>query len=172
MEARELIFFSVFIVFILTILIIDLGIFNKKSHIISFKEASAWCFVWIILALGFYILIRSHGEWIHGIKNDQQLQEVVSKYDHPVELTGHTFEENLEIYKNNLSLEYITGYIIEYALSVDNVFVMVLIFLSFGVSQKYYKRVLFWGILGAIIMRFMFIFISSALIQRFYWVLF
>jgi len=172
MAARELIFFSIFILFILTILIIDLGIFNKKSHIISFKEAFAWCFVWIIFAIGFYMLIRSHGEWIHGIKNSQQLQEVMVKYDHPVKLVGHTFEENLDIYKDNLSLEYITGYIIEYALSVDNVFIMVLIFLSFGVAQKYYKRVLFWGVLGAIIMRFLFIFLSSALIQNFYWVLY
>jgi len=151
---------------------VDLGIFSRKSHIITFKEAFAWSFVWIILALGFYMLIRSHGEWIHGIKNNQQLQEVVTKYDHPVKLTGHNFEENLDIYNDNLSLEYITGYLIEYALSVDNVFVMILIFLSFAVEKKYYKRVLFWGILGAIIMRFIFIFLSSALIQQFYWVLY
>jgi tellurite resistance protein TerC len=172
MGLRELIFFVAFIIFILTILFIDLGVFNKKSHVISFREAFAWCFVWIILAIGFYMLIQSHGEWIHGIKNEKQLQEVVTKYDHPVKLTGHSFEENLTIYKENLSLEYITGYLIEYALSVDNVFVMILIFLSFAVEKKYYKRVLFWGILGAIIMRFIFIFLSAALIQQFFWVLY
>jgi tellurite resistance protein TerC len=171
MSATEFIFFSIFILFILAILMVDLGVFNKKSHIIKFKEASAWCFVWIVLALGFYIFIRTNGDMIHGITNQEQLDTIGKKYDHII-TPGHTFEENLASYRENMSLEYITGYVIEYALSVDNVFVMVLIFLSFGVAQKYYKRVLFWGILGAIIMRFLFIFISSALIQHFFWVLY
>ena len=171
MDSRELIFFSIFIVFILAILLVDLGIFNKKSHIIPFKEAIAWSLVWIMLALGFYLLIQTNGELIHGIKNQEHLTEIVMKYDQPIP-QGHTYEENLKIYKDNLSLEYITGYLIEYALSVDNVFVMVLIFLSFSVAQRFYKRVLFWGILGAIIMRFIFIFVSSALIQNFFWVLY
>ena len=172
MGFRELIFFSAFIVFVLAILLIDLGVFNKKHHIISFKEAIAWCFVWVILAIGFYVFIQSNGDWIHGIKNEQQLRDIVAKYDHPVKLNGHNFEENISIYNQNLSLEYITGYLIEYALSVDNVFVMVLIFLSFAVEKKYYKRVLFWGIIGAIVMRFIFIFLSAALIQNFSWVLY
>lgn len=172
MGARELTFFSIFLIGILTILLVDLGVFNKKSHIISLKEALAWCFVWIILALGFYMLIKTHGEWIHGIKSDEQLKAVVMKYEHPIVLTSHTFEENISTYKENLSLEYITGYLIEYALSVDNVFVMILIFLSFNVAKKYYKRVLFWGILGAIVMRFLFIFVSSALIQNLFWILY
>jgi len=172
MGARELIFFSIFIVGILAILMVDLGIFSKHSHVIAFREALAWCFVWIILAMGFYILIRTHGDWIHGIKSNEQLKAAMVKYEHPINLTGHSFEENMAIYKDNLSLEYITGYLIEYALSVDNVFVMVLIFLSFNVARKYYKRVLFWGILGAIIMRFIFIFVSSALIQNLFWILY
>lgn len=171
MSARELIFFFIFILFILAILLIDLGVFNRKSHIIRFKEAAAWCFVWIVLALGFYMLIRTHGDLIHGITSQEQLTTIETKYDHVTD-PGHTFEENLANYRETMSLEFITGYVIEYALSVDNVFVMVLIFLSFSVAQKYYKRVLFWGILGAIIMRFLFIFISSALIQNFYWVLY
>ena len=172
MDAGELIFFSFFIIFILGILFIDLGIFSKKSHVLSLREALAWCFVWVVLAMGFYIIIRTHGEWIHGIKSNEQLNAIMLKYAHPINLTGHTFQENLTIYNENLSLEYITGYLIEYALSVDNVFVMVLIFLSFNVAKKYYKRVLFWGILGAIIMRFIFIFVSSALIQNIFWILY
>lgn len=172
MGARQLIFFSLFIVFILSVLLVDLGVFNKKSHILSFREAIIWFFVWVVLALGFYLLIHTHGELIHGITNEQQLNEVSRKYQHPIQLTGHTFEDNLKIYEDNLSLEYITGYFIEKSLSVDNIFVMVLIFLSFGVAQKYYKRVLFWGILGAVVMRFIFIFLSSALIQNFFWVLY
>jgi len=168
MGARELIFFSLFIIFILTILTLDLGILNKKSHVIKLKEAAVWSVLWISLAIGFFFLIRTHGNLIHGISDNTRLQEIVSKYDHPITIDQKAgFEENLSVYKNNLSLEYITGYLIEYALSVDNVFVMLLIFISFGVQEKYYHRVLFWGIVGAIIMRFIFIFLSSAVIQRF-----
>lgn len=71
-----------------------------------------------------------------------------------------------------MSLEFITGYLLEYALSVDNIFVIILIFASFGVRPKYYKKVLFWGVLGAILMRFVFIFVGSALIQRFEWIIY
>jgi tellurite resistance protein TerC len=69
-------------------------------------------------------------------------------------------------------LEFITGYVIEYALSVDNIFVMVLIFTAFNVDEKYYHRVLFWGIIGAVIMRFMFIFLGSTLINEFGWIMY
>jgi len=151
---------------------IDLGVFSRKSHVIKLREALGWSFIWIVLALSFYIFIRNHGDLIHGIKNSQQLQEITTKYNHPIQLSSHSFEENLNNYNSNLSLEFITGYLIEYSLSVDNIFVMIMIFLSFAVEKKYYKRVLFWGIFGAIIMRFIFIFLSSALIQQFYWVLY
>jgi len=71
-----------------------------------------------------------------------------------------------------MSLEFITGYLIEYALSVDNIFVIILIFSSFGVSEKYFKKVLFWGILGAVVMRFIFIFAGAALLQQFSWIMY
>ena len=71
-----------------------------------------------------------------------------------------------------MSLEFITGYLLEYALSVDNIFVIILIFSSFGVRPKYFKKVLFWGVLGAIVMRFIFIFLGSALMQRFEWIIY
>jgi tellurite resistance protein TerC len=78
----------------------------------------------------------------------------------------------LQLYRKNLSLEFISGYIVEYALSVDNIFVMVLIFTAFAVDEKHYHKVLFWGIIGAILMRFSFIFIGAALIQQFHWILY
>jgi len=132
-----------------------------------------WSVLWISLAIGFFFFIKTYGELIHGIGNNNDLKHVVEKYEQPVQVDmKNSFEKNLSIYNENLSLEYITGYLIEYALSIDNVFVILLIFLSFGVQQKYYHRVLFWGILGAIIMRFLFIFISSAIIQKFEWVLY
>jgi len=78
-------------------------------------------------------------------------------------------DQAIETYNKNLALEYLAGYLIEYSLSVDNVFVIIMIFLSFSIRPKYYKRILFWGILGAIVMRFIFIFTASALIQHFSW---
>jgi tellurite resistance protein TerC len=151
---------------------LDLGIFNRKSHIVKFKEAILWSTIWVSLGLAFFVLIRTHGDLIHGIDTNEKLKLVTQKYEQNITIQPDNFELNLASYRKNLSLEYITGYIIEYALSVDNVFVMIMIFMAFGVKPRYYKRVLFWGILGAIIMRFLFIFTSAALIQRFEWILY
>lgn len=169
--SAEIIVFTAFIVFILGMLALDLGIFDRKSHEVKFKEALIWTLVWISLALGFYLFIRLRGEMIHGLEGLTDLQNNIDKYRHPISISGLSLPEALEVYRKNLSLEYLTGYLIEYMLSVDNVFVIILVFLSFNVQKIYYKRVLFWGILGAIVMRFIFIFLSSALIQRFEWIL-
>jgi tellurite resistance protein TerC len=172
MSSSEISFFALFNAMILAILLIDLGVFNRKVHIIKFREAAIWCIVWVLFAIGFYFFIKTNGELIHRPQNVADIQELTAQYKHSIEITTTNFEDALKIYKDNLALEFLTGYLIEYALSVDNVFVMVLIFLAFGVRKKHYKRVLFWGILGAIILRFLFIFISSALISQFHWILY
>lgn len=173
MGVTELTFFISFIVFILAVLMLDLGVFSRKSHVVRFKEAVGWSVLWISLAIIFYFFIRFQGQFIHGIENNAELKHVVEKYDQPVAVEMNApFEHNIELYRQNLSLEYISGYLIEKALSVDNIFVILLIFLSFGIQQKYYHRILFWGILGALIMRFIFIFLSAAIIQEFEWVLY
>ncbi len=172
MNWNEIIFFSIFLAFIGLMMYIDLGVVGKNSHIISFKESISWTVVWVAISIIFYFIIKIHGDWIHGIDSMERLKYITKIHDHQIKIEGLDFETAIQIYRNNLSLEYITGYLIEYALSVDNVFVMILIFLAFGVQQKYYKRVLFWGIIGAIIMRFIFIFLSAALIQEFAWILY
>jgi tellurite resistance protein TerC len=169
---NEIIFFSSFIVFIFIMLGIDLGFFQKKNHALSFKEALTWTLVWVTISALFYLIIRFHGNWIHGSDTIAEIQARIDKFHHPINITGLGVQEAINLYNKNLSLEYLTGYLIEYSLSVDNVFVIVLIFISFNIQPKYFKRVLFWGILGAIIMRFMFIFAASALIQRFAWFLY
>ncbi|MES2731407.1 MAG: TerC family protein, partial [Bacteroidota bacterium] len=156
MGVHEIIFFSSFIAFILGMLLLDLGVFNKKEHIVSFKEAAAWSAVWVGLALGFYFLIATHGDLIHGVDTYADLQKIQQDYAPQVKLYPGNFEQSLQSYRDNMSLEFITGWLLEYALSVDNIFVIILIFTSFGVREKYYKKVLFWGILGAIIMRCIF----------------
>ena len=169
---NEVLFFTIFLIFISVILIIDLGLFNNKSQVISLKISLTWTMIWVFFALGFYILIITHGNLIHGITNIEQLQQIVQHYKHPINIEGMPYSQALKLYENNLGLEYLTGYIIEYALSIDNVFVMIVIFMAFGVKESYYHRILFWGIFGAIIMRFVFIFSASALIQEFSWVLY
>lgn len=172
MNWSELLFFGVFLIFIFTILVIDLGVMNKKDHVISLKESLFWTTLWVSFALGFYFLILSNGQIIHGIADLEHLQIIIDKFQHPIQIDGLSFEEGLKVYRQNLGLEYITGYLIEYALSVDNVFVMIMIFMAFGIEKQYYHRVLFWGIIGAVVMRFLFIFTASALIQQFAWMLY
>lgn len=136
----------------------------------SLREALIWTFVWVSCALGFYVFINLYGERIHGIADFESLKLVADKYANGIKLIPGDYELSVELYRKNLALEFITGYLIEYALSVDNIFVIILIFSSFGVSEKYHKRVLFWGILGAILMRCIFIFSGSALVQSFSWI--
>lgn len=168
----EISFFIIFLLFISVVLIIDLGLINKKNKEISLKVSLLWTVLWISLAIGFYLVILSNGNLIHGINNLDELQQIIEKYKHPINIDGLAFPEALKLYENNLGLEYLTGYIIEYALSIDNIFVMIVIFLAFGINKLYYHRILFWGIFGAIVMRFIFIFSASALIQEFSWILY
>ncbi len=172
MVNSEFFIFTGFILLIIVILAIDLGVFNKKNHVISFREALSYTIVWVTTALLFGLLIYYYGHLIHNIENMDDLKMIVQKYGHPITLINDNFEKSLEIYRKNLGLEYLTGYIIEYSLSVDNIFVILMIFMSFGVKKIYYHKVLFWGIIGAIIMRFMFIFLSAALIQKFDWIMY
>lgn len=169
MISNEVLFFIGFIVFILGMLMLDLGVFSKKSHVVSFKEAAIWSFTWVTVAIIFFLLIRNYGHIIHGISNFDELKAVVTKYSShngSIKLNPNDYQQSLENYRNVISIEFITGYLLEYSLSFDNIFVIILIFVSFKVNESYYKKVLFWGILGAIIMRFLFIFLGSALIQN------
>jgi TerC family integral membrane protein len=172
MHLHEILIFTGFLLFIITMLFIDIGIFNKEAREVSFKNALYWTAGWVSLSLIFWGAIYLYGNHIHTINNITDLKEIIIKYNHPIDISSNDYEYLLGKYRHNLGLEYITGYLIEYALSVDNIFVILMIFYSFGLQKKYYHKVLFWGILGAIIMRFLFIFVSSVLIQQFSWVLY
>ncbi len=124
-----------FIAFVIFMLALDLGVFNRKSHEVSIREALIWSAVWISLAL-----IFNYGVY-HFIGHEK-------------------------------GLEFLTGYLIEKALSVDNLFVFIMVFSMFGVPSKYQHKVLFWGILGALVMRAIFIFAGVALINRFHWIIY
>ncbi len=124
-----------FNVFVLLMLALDLGVFHRKAHVVTFKESMAWTVVWITLALIFNF----------GVYHYMGPQK---------------------------GLEFFTGYVIEKSLSVDNVFVFALLFTYFAVPPLYQHKVLFWGILGALIMRAIMIFLGAALIERFTWIIY
>ncbi len=133
-----------FFVLVFAILALDLGVFNKTPHIISTKEASKWTAIWVSVSFVFSGVIY----WLYGtdfIANPNNLSQT------------------------NAALKFITGYLIELSLSVDNIFVIAIIFASFKIPQKYQHRVLFWGILGAIVFRGLMIGFGVALINKFSW---
>lgn len=169
----ELIFFVCFIAFIVGILLLDMLVIDKEAHEVSMKEAGIWTAVWITLALIFSVFLWFYGDMVHGIETYDQLVAVCTKYagDIVPKLNPNDFEGGLALYREEMTIAYITGYLIEKTLSVDNLFVMMMIFTSMNVSKKEYQHVLNWGILGAIVMRFIFIFIGAAIIARFKWVL-
>ena len=170
--SHELLFIGGFLLFIVFILALDLGLFSKREHVVSLKQAGIMSFVMVVLALSFYLLLIVKGDYLHGIDNMERLKEVIKAHQHPINIIPDNFAASLQLYRQNLGIEFLTGYVIEYALSVDNIFVIVLVFSAFAVPEKYYHRVLFWGILGAIIMRFIFIFAGAALINQFDWILY
>ncbi len=166
-------FFIVFMLFIIAMLALDLGVFHKKDHEIKSKEAAIWTGVWIVMALLFAVIIRFHAEWVHGISNMEQLLAVVSGNESLKGLITPAMDYGtaLELYRKEITNQFLAGYFLEKSLSIDNIFVMIMIFVSFGVDKKYYHRVLLWGVLGAIVMRFAFIFALGAVISRFSWIL-
>src|SRR5690606_12762279 len=135
-------FYALFTLFVLAMLAIDLGVFNRQAHAVSLKEASIWSVVWVTLAMIFCFVFY---------------QYTLGKFGPEIAKTA--------------SLEFLTGYIIEYSLSIDNIFVFVLVFSYFGIPAKYKHRVLFYGILGALVFRATFIALGSALMQ-FHWVIY
>ncbi len=146
---------TAFIAFVLLMLALDLGVFHRKAHVVSVKEALGWSVVWIAMGLGFsvFVYFAYDGQWfglgtvadaVDGLAND-----------------GATATE-----------KYLTGYVLEKSLSVDNIFVIAMIFGFFAVPPLYQHRVLFWGILGALLLRGAMIGLGAKLIAEFHWVLY
>ena len=145
---QELLFLGGFIVFIVAILLVDMLAIDRKAHVVSIKEAGIWTGVWIILALGFSVFLWFHGDMVHGIHDFNDLQAVATRYASHLQLNPDDFEGSLHQYRKYMTIAYISGYLIEKTLSVDNLFVMMMIFTAFGVDKKQYQHVLNWGIMG------------------------
>ena len=159
-------------VFIILMLAMDLGVFHKKDHEIKTKEAFIWTCIWVLMAMGMALLIRFRAEWVHGISSMEELLTFASGTSlEGLIQSGMDFSAALDVYRKEMANQYLAGYFLEESLSIDNIFVMIMIFVSFGIDKKYYHRVLFWGILGAIVLRFIFIFALGAVVARFSWIL-
>jgi tellurite resistance protein TerC len=170
--STEVLLMGGFLIMIIAVLMIDLLVVGRNSHIVSTKEALTWSSIWFALSIGFYVFLKYYGHMLHGIETPAELSEVISKYAPGIKFSSTNFEAMVAEYRENMSMSYLAGYFIEQTLSIDNVFVILLILQGFSVPQKNYKTVLFWGVLGAIILRFIFIFAGAALIQKFAWILY
>jgi tellurite resistance protein TerC len=151
---------------------IDLLVVGKNSHVVSTKEALVWSSIWFVLSMGFYAFLKFYGHLLHGIETPEELSAIVGQYAPGLKFSSSDFHGMLAEYRENMSMSYLAGYFIEQTLSIDNVFVILMILQGFSVPLKNYKKVLFWGVLGAIILRFIFIFAGAALIYRFNWILY
>jgi tellurite resistance protein TerC len=144
-----------FVLFVLLLLALDLGVFHRKAHVVSVREALGWSAVWVTLGLGFavFVYFGYEHQWMG-------LGLAVDAVDGRVN-DGAT-----------AAVKYLTGYIVEKSLSVDNVFVIAMIFAFMAVPRIYQHRVLFWGILGALVMRGVMIAVGAELIARYHWILY
>lgn len=169
----ETLFFLVFSIAVMLVMLVDLGVFKKEgAEEVTFKEAGFWSGAWVLLAIMFYVFLGYNGAMIHGIQDVAGLRAVQQAYAPHINLGSGSYFDQVAVFQDNLSLEFITGYLVEYSLSADNVFVFILIFNSFGVQKRYYKKILVWGILGAIVLRLIFIFLGAALLQKFDWIIY
>jgi len=158
-----------FLVFVLLMLALDLGVFHRTAHVVKVKEALAWSAVWVTLGLAFtgFVYVSYERHWMGlGLPPPGDTTTVVDLMavtaDNPQGINGGA----------GAAMSYITGYLIEKSLSVDNIFVIALIFASMAVPPIYQHRVLFWGILGALVMRGAMIAVGAQLIREFTWIIY
>ena len=143
--AGNWLFWVLFNVFVVAMLLLDLGVFHRKAHVVRFREALGWTVMWVALAAGFAVLVYFY---------------------------GHQMTMDFQRPNSQIALEFLTGYLIEESLSVDNLFIFLLIFRHFAVPRQNQHKVLFWGILGALVMRAIFIAAGVTLIRRFEWIIY
>jgi len=142
-------FYAGFTAFVLAMLALDLGVFHRDAHEVTFKEAATWGSIWIALALVFAYGLYEYSLW--KFPQDARLLAIPG-FD-------------AQAAAKQVTLEYLTGFIVEKSLAVDNVFIFVVVFTFFAIPPKYQHRVLFYGILGALLFRIIFIALGSVLMQ-------
>jgi tellurite resistance protein TerC len=147
-------FYLAFSAFVMVLLALDLGFFHRASRTVSFREATGWSAVWVSAALAFAFFFYQYAAWVFG--QDGRL------------LNTPGFDP--ETAAREVALQFLSGYLVEKALSLDNIFVFAVVFSFFGILPKYHHRILFYGILGALIFRGLFIAAGSAVVQ-YHWIM-
>ncbi|RPJ70175.1 MAG: TerC family protein [Acidobacteria bacterium] len=145
--------YAAFTAFVLLLLALDLGVFHRHAHVVSFREATAWSIVWVTLSLAFNYAFYLYAGWTFPV--DERLLAIPG------------FDPAASA--RQVGLEFLTGYIVEKSLAVDNIFVFVVVFNYFAIPAIYQHRVLFYGILGALVFRAIFIALGAVLMQ-YHWV--
>lgn len=153
--------FAVFNLFVLAMLALDLGVFHRQAHVVSTREALVWSGVWFVLAMLFNLLIWQQPGWFFG---PTQVEAAIASGD----LAAGSGLAQLGALRSE---EFLAGYLIEKALATDNVFAIAAIFTMLSVPAIYQHKVLFYGIVGALVLRAIFIFAGVALIQQFSWII-
>jgi len=159
--------YAVFILLVVGLLVLDLGVFHREAHEVRMREAVSWSVVWLSLGLAFSIFVCAAYEkhWL-GLGLDTRMFNPAAAHDarQPLIIDG-------EVGGSTAAVQYLTGYVVEKSLAMDNIFVIAMVFSFFAIPNKYQHRVLFWGIAGALVMRGAMIGIGGELIMAYQWIL-
>lgn len=146
-------FYLIFTTFVLAVLALDLGVFHKNAHEVSFREASIWTTIWISFSLIFNLIFYKYAQW--KFSTDPRYYNIPG------------FDPDAQA--KTSALEFLTGFVVEKSLAVDNIFIFAVVFSYFAIPRIYQHRILFWGILGALVFRAIFIALGSVL-MKYEWV--
>ncbi len=163
----KLIAYGLFLLLVMAFLALDLGVFHREAHEVSMKEALTWSVIWVSCGVAFSGVVYAayEGQWF-GLGTNTPLYNPAANTDASVPLLITGTVAGFEAAK-----QYLTGYVVEKSLAMDNIFVIAILFGYFAVPAKYQHRVLFWGILGALVMRGAMIAVGGSLILEYQWVL-
>ena len=156
-----------FVGLVVLFLALDLGVFHREAHEVDMKEAVTWSVVWLTCGIAFsgFVYMAYENHWLGlGLETAKYSTSEAIKAGAPLIVSG-------EVLGAEAAKQYLVGYVVEKSLAMDNIFVIALIFAFFAVPPKYQHRVLFWGIIGALLMRGLMIFLGAGLILKYQWIL-
>ena len=168
----QLIFLAAFFVVLMLGMLWDLGVFSKTTHEEvtakqALKHTAGWFSIGLLMTL---VIYQFHGQ-LQNIANMNDLLKYQLDYKVQLDLSAG-FDVAMQDFSKTAAISYLSGFLLEYALSVDNLFVILLIFQSFKMSGENQKRILIWGVIGAVILRFLFIYLGSEIVSKFEWVMY
>ncbi|HRK29552.1 MAG TPA: TerC family protein [Tepidisphaeraceae bacterium] len=163
----KLVAYGIFLAIVVAFLALDLGVFHRDAREVKMKEAVTWSIIWVATGLAFsgLVYLSYEHQWL-GLGVDTRMYNPAAEEDasQPLIING-------KVDGTTAAVQYLTGYVVEKSLAMDNIFVIAMVFGFFAIPNKYQHRVLFWGIIGALVMRGAMIFIGGELIMKYQWIL-